>query len=373
MTRVAIVLGGIGLHGPSLIRLQLARELLRRGFDVDIVFGTMRTDAEALIPEGCSVHNLRAVRPMQFFWQLRKYLLGRKPDGLLASSWPYSALSIIAAKLSCPLTRVVISEHADFRTSITAGGEFTMKDVWLIRLASRYMYNRADRIVGVSQGVVDGLVAVAGIDSQKATTIHNPLRNMWGLKGLGEDKRNERDVFWASGAIKLLAVGRLVSEKDYSTMLNALAILKPKREYRLLIVGDGALRQTLERQIGDLNLRENVLLVGQTDAVAEYYEKADVFVMSSSSEGFGNVLVEALSFGLPIVSTNCRSGPSEILEAGRYGILTPVGDPTALAEAIEGAATSGFESENQKRRANEFSVEAAADQYISALFPCQCG
>jgi glycosyltransferase involved in cell wall biosynthesis len=263
----------------------------------------------------------------------------------------------------------VISEHADFLTNIKDSGEFTKKDAWLIRNVSRFIYNIANKIVGVSQGVIDGLCEVAGVKRQKTTTIFNPLRPLHEEAPQGLHERAKREVFWGENDIKLLSVGRLVPQKDYVTMVEALSILQEQGNFKLIIVGNGSLRTALQDKIALLGLEQTVLLAGNSYSLFEYYNNADLFLMSSSSEGFGNVLVEALSFGLPIVSTDCQSGPAEILADGTFGILTPVGDAAAFAAGIELALSTPPDPDTQKRRAAFFSIEAAVDQYLSALFP----
>lgn len=362
------MLGRLGTHGPSLIRLQLAAELLSRGVDVDIVLGTDQNNSAHNLPVGCNLHVLQAERPREFILKLRKYLKAEKPDGVLASSWPFSIATILAVKLFSSHTKVVVSEHTDFRTNIRDSGEFTPKDAWLIKKLSRYIYNRADRVVGVSQGVIDGLTEVAKVNPRKTARIFNPLRQMCEEPPLDLSKRALRDNFWTETSIKILAVGRLAPQKNYEVMLNTLSILRKDRDFRLIIVGDGALKAKLQEQIQSLSLEGNVLLVGSTYSVSEYYDKADLFLMSSSSEGFGNVIVEALSFGLPVVSTDCQSGPSEILAAGEYGVLTPVGDAEALAAGVKQALAVKSEPDKQRQRSNYFSIETATDQYLSALF-----
>lgn len=369
MTKVAIVLGTLGTHGPSLIRLELAAEMMRRGLDVVIVLGEDPHDLAKNIPKGCKVHVLDTQRPRDFIRKLRLCFKVEQPDGVLASSWPFSVATIIATKLYNLRIPIVVSEHADFRSNIKNSGEFTEKDAWLINNFSRFIYNRSTKIVGVSQGVIDGLCEVAGVNSRITAKIFNPLRPLQDEPAPRPAERAAREEFWGKNAVKLLSVGRLVPEKDYDTMLEALSILKERDNFKLLIVGDGQLRLALEDKIAQLGLEQNVFLTGKSYSISEYYGSADLFLMSSSSEGFGNVLVEALSFGLPIVSTNCKSGPAEILADGAYGVLTPVGDAIAFAAGIEQALANPADPDLQKGRAAFFSIEVATDQYLAALFP----
>lgn len=368
MEKVTIVLGALGTHGPSLIRAQIAAEMIRRGVSVDVVLGEDPSGLGPTLFKGCRVYTLGTQRPRQFISKLHAYLEKSVPDGVLASSWPFSVAAIIAVKLHDRSLPVVISEHADFRTNIERSGEFTPKDVWLIKNLSRFAYNRATKIVGVSQGVVDGLCEIARVDKKKTKIIYNPLRP---LKSDSSEKQKAKIVcecFWGANDVKLLSIGRLAPQKDYGTMIECLSILKSRGNYKLIIVGSGSIRAALEERVSQLDLQSSIFFAGESTSLDEYYESADLFLMSSSSEGFGNVLVEALSFGLPIVSTDCRSGPSEILESGAYGILTPVADAYALANGVEQALAASVDPEKQKSRARFFSIETATDQYLSALF-----
>ena len=368
MTKIAIVLGHLGTHGPSFVRLQLAAEMIRRGYDVDFVIGQDPDNLIQKVPEGCKVHILGTQRPREFIGKLRNYLKDAKPDGVLASSWPFSAASIIAVKLHDRNLPIVVSEHSDFRTGIKTSVEFTRKDKFLLKYFAKFIHNRASKIVGVSQGVLDGLVAVVGVSKRKTTPIANPARRFIAEPVQSPEERERRVSFWTQEAIKLLAVGRIVPEKDYGTMIEALSLLKDKGRFKLIIVGEGRLRTALEEQIAQLGLEKSVLLAGKSHSVAEYYQNADLFLLSSSSEGAPNVLLEALSFGLPIVSTQCQSGPAEILELGKYGVLTKVGDAANFAASIEHAIASPADPDLQKSRAAFFSIEVATDQYLAALF-----
>lgn len=368
MTKIAIILGSLGTHGPTLIRLQLAAQMIRRGYEVDFVIGQDPDNLAQNVPEGCKVHILGTQRPRMFIAKLRDYLKDAQPDGGLASSWPFSAASIIAVKLHDRKLPIAISEHSDFRTGMKTSAEFTAKDKFLLKYVAKYIYNRANRIIGVSQGVLDGLVAVTGLSKRKTTPIANPVRQFAAEPVQNPQERQRRADFWTQDAVNLLAVGRIVPEKDYATMIDAMSLLKDKGRFKLIIVGEGRLRTALEAQIAQLGLEENVFLAGKSHSMSEYYQNADLFLLSSSSEGFGNVLVEALSFGLPIVSTDCQSGPAEILEGGKYGVLTPVGDAAAFAAGIEQALATPTRSALQESRAAFYSIEVATDQYLAALF-----
>jgi glycosyltransferase involved in cell wall biosynthesis len=175
-------------------------------------------------------------------------------------------------------------------------------------------------------------------------------------------------TWWKGGAKRLLSIGTLKSAKDYPTLIRSLKILRESVDARLLILGEGRERPVLENLIFELDLCEVVKLAGYRADPFPFLREADLFVLSSAWEGLGNVITEALSCGTPVVSTNCQSGPAEILDSGRFGTLVPVGDVEALATAIASVLGHPYDSARLKQRACEFSPKIAADKYISLLF-----
>jgi glycosyltransferase involved in cell wall biosynthesis len=164
-----------------------------------------------------------------------------------------------------------------------------------------------------------------------------------------------------------LAVGELKAQKNHALLLHALAELDPALNAGLVILGEGALLDETRRRAVALGLGDRVSFQGHVLDPSPYYRAAELFVLSSDYEGFGNVLVEALSAGLPIVSTDCRDGPAEILESGRFGTLVPIGDVAALAEALVRARQMSVDPERQKERARAFNEHSAVEQYLTLM------
>jgi glycosyltransferase involved in cell wall biosynthesis len=173
-----------------------------------------------------------------------------------------------------------------------------------------------------------------------------------------------------------MGAGRLVRQKDFPTLVRAFAQARRRRPLRLLIAGgaDNPAR-TAERQAelatlaGELGVAGDVELPGHVANPVALMARAGVFALSSAWEGFGNVLVEALACGTPVVSTDCPSGPAEILAGGRFGRLVPVADPAAMAAAIEATLAAPPDPGPLRARAQDFSAERAADAYLALLLP----
>jgi glycosyltransferase involved in cell wall biosynthesis len=165
----------------------------------------------------------------------------------------------------------------------------------------------------------------------------------------------------------VLGVGRLVPQKDFATLVRAFARVRARRSARLLVLGEGPGRCELERLAGELGVACEVRFAGRVESAPAYMARAAVFALSSAWEGFGRVLVEALAVGCPVVSTDCPSGPREILEDGAFGPLVPVGNAEALAEAIEAVLDRPPERSALVKRAEAFSIERGVERYLEVL------
>ena len=201
----------------------------------------------------------------------------------------------------------------------------------LIRLTHR----RIDGFICVSNGVRDDLVEAFGVPAEKCLVVPNPID----VEALEMMSRESIEPHSRPGAVRYLSVGRLEPQKDHETLLGAFAVVRLSRQATLTIVGDGPRRSCLEATARDLGIAEDVCFVGHAMNPYPWFRESDVFVLSSRYEGMPNVLLEALTFGLRCVSTDCPHGPREILAPGALGTLVPVGDVSALARAMHDIVT----------------------------------
>ncbi len=218
-----------------------------------------------------------------------------------------------------------------------------------------------DAIIGVSDEAGDDLSRVARIPRQRITTIYNPIVT----PELPTLAKAPLDHPWfRPGALPvILGAGRLVDQKDFPMLIRAFVRVRQQRLARLVILGEGEQRGELEAVAVALAVAEDVALPGFAANPFAWMSRADVFVLSSTWEGLGNVVAEALACGCPVVSTDCPAGPSEILQEGTFGSLVPVGDDAALAMAIIATLDSPLPRERLVERGMWFSVERAAEQY----------
>jgi len=285
-----------------------------------------------------------------------------RPD-ILLSAFTCNLTAILAQRFMKNSPRVVISEHSTLLRDIDSRSAAST----VLRMMRR-LYPKADRIVAVSQGVADDLITLLNLPTEKVTVIYNPIVT----PELFERAQKPINHQWLerNRLPVILSVGRLTKQKDYPTLFRAFSLVRQVRPAKLLILGEGEERENLERLAVELGIQNDVSMPGFVDNPFAFMSKASVFVLSSAWEGFGNVLVEALACGCPIVATDCRSGPREILDNGRYGRLVPVGDYEALAKAILDALDnpdSPADRQTRIQRAMEFSVDAAVDKYLKVL------
>jgi glycosyltransferase involved in cell wall biosynthesis len=229
----------------------------------------------------------------------------------------------------------------------------------------RATYPKADSIIAISNGVATDLADTTGIERESIDVIHNPA---FSPDIQSKSKESVSYRWFDTDTPVVIAVGSLTQQKDFSTLLRAFSVLRERQDAHLLILGEGELREELESLASELGIATAVDMPGFVDNPYAYMRQADVFVLSSKWEGFGNVVVEALACGCPVVSTDCPSGPAEILANGEYGSLTPVGDETALAAEIETVLNTTPEPDRLRARAEAFTTEIVADQYIKHLF-----
>jgi glycosyltransferase involved in cell wall biosynthesis len=293
-----------------------------------------------------------------------RYLRSAGPDALL-TTLPNNNLVAVWAKWLCrPRTRIVVCEGNTTSKEVSACASNPFDSKWPILI--KEWYPRADGIVAVSDGVASDLSQVAGLPPERITTIFNgvDLRRLDGLAAAPV-----ADPWFEGDAPPvLLAAGRLAPQKDFPNLLKAFARVRSCREVRLVILGEGPERVRLESLAADLGIAADVKMPGAVLNPFPYMARTRLFVMSSAWEGLPTVLMEALACGCPIVSTDCLSGPREILDGGSFGELVPVGDDTALAEAILRALASPADRPRLQARAQSFSVDRVTERYFDVLF-----
>lgn len=358
LRHVAIFMPNFGAGGAERVNLELCDALLHQGIRVTFVVTAPEGELATQVPSGAAVHNIGKGRARALFWPMRRALRILRPDVWVVAMWPYTISGILAAKLAAFRVRCVVQDHCAYsQLPEFSGGVSRLFGRVLGALAYRF----ADERVAVSKGVATDAADLFLLSTESWRVIYNSVPERHRRATIPE--RASR-----SGTIRLLAVGRLTKQKGFDTLITAVGMLADL-DFHLSILGEGPERARLSALIKSHAVDDRVNLVGYVGDTGRYYAEADVFVLSSRYEGFAIVLAEALSYGLRIVSTDCKSGPSEILDGGRYGLLIPVGDPVALADAIRRILKESPDGEFLRQRAQEFSAERFISQHCLALFP----
>ena len=357
---VAILLPDMRGGGAERVCLNLANNFVDRGLSVDMVVMQEAGDLLPLLDSRVNLIELGANRMVGVLLPLIRYLRQTRPSSLIANMWPLTVISVLARTVSRCKTRLVLVEHTTLSRSESIASPLHYS---ALRVSMRVLAPCADARVTVSNGVADDLATMTGLRRDRISTIYNPIVKSTTLKP------GSTGVIGTSSIPTILNVGALKAEKDQVTLLRAFQLLVAGMEARLVILGEGELRGELEALAVELGIADRVSMPGFALDPSQAYETASLFVLSSAAEGFGNVLVEALEHGVPVVSTDCPSGPREILEGGRYGTLVHVSDPQALADAMRDALSRAHDSEGLKRRAQDFSVEKAANSYLDLVLP----
>jgi glycosyltransferase involved in cell wall biosynthesis len=292
---------------------------------------------------------------------LERYLRLQRPDFLLSAMWPLTVLAPLGRVLSGHRCKLLVSEHAILSAQYRSWGKLHRL---ALRVSTAIGYRMADARVGVSAGVVSDIACLAKMPTTDFHAIHNPLASR---PPPSADAQTSANNLWAvpPGA-RVLTVGSFKAVKDHPLLMRAFAGMHQPNA-RLMFVGTGAGEVSLRALALDLGVSDRVIFAGFQPDPTPFYQSADLFVLSSEHEGFGNVIVEALACGLPVVSTDCPSGPSEILEHGKYGRLVPVGDAAALVHAIQATLADPGDPALRKRRAADFAPEIAARRYLDLL------
>lgn len=218
--------------------------------------------------------------------------------------------------------------------------------------------------MAVSRGAADDLIRTAGVPARLVRVIYNPVITLQ-LKSLAAEPV-DHPWFAAGQPAVVLGIGRLTQQKQFAVLIGAFAVLRQNVDCRLAILGEGEDRNALEGLVRDLGLTESVALLGFVKNPFSYLLRSSLFVLSSAWEALPTVLIESLWLGVPVVATDCPSGPDEILHGGRYGKLAPPGDVEALARAMQDAL--GAERCTVPESIfKPFSIEVAVNEYIRLI------
>jgi glycosyltransferase involved in cell wall biosynthesis len=355
--------------------LTLIREFVGRGHQVDLVVVEPSGALHGEIPAAVRCVPLkspwvaclpaRGVRKLKLFLcrrPLAEYLRRHRPDVLLSAASHTSLTALAGRRLSGAGTPLVLRVSSHLTAS--HGGTLNLFNRMRYLTACRW-FAEADAVIAVSGAIAEDIAQHTGVARHRIRTIYNPIFT----KDLLDRAAAPLDHPWFGEEEPpvILGVGRLAAHKDFPTLIRAFAAVRGRRPARLVILGEGRLRRELTLLAHSLGIAADIHMPGYVTNPLAWMSRAAVFVLSSSCEGLPGVLIEAMAAGCRVVSTDCPSGPAEILENGAYGRLVPVGDHVALAEAIAATLDAPHDPQRLRARAADFSVNRGVDEYLEVL------
>lgn len=359
---IAILLPDMRGGGAERSMLELSREFKRLGHTVEFVL--MRAVGE-LLPElllEFQVFELAKLRTRQTPLSITEYIRKRRPKVIIANMWPLTTAAVIGKAISGHRCHLLLVEHNTLTSQYAKWGMVHNAKL-LSSIAATYRF--ADSVAAVSKGSAGDVARLTRMWNDSVKVLYNPIPR---ARMPQAQVLAKADALWGyPKGQRILTVGSLKDQKNQALLLRAFAHLSHS-EVCLMLVGQGEKEGELRRLASELRITDRVIFAGFHPDPSPFYATADLFILSSNYEGFANVIVEAMSFGIPIVSTDCPFGPAEILQNGRLGRLVPVGDTLALTLAIEASLNEPFDRDALIRRAADFAPEIAARKYLDLLY-----
>jgi glycosyltransferase involved in cell wall biosynthesis len=364
--RIACFFSTSGHSGVDRAARHLIPALARRGYPVDLLkvrrHGPRLDPAGGETPPGVRIVDLGSAHTYACLPAVARYLRRDRPAVLLSDKDRVNRTALLARWLARVPTRAILSSGTTISIDLATRGPV---ERWVQRHSMGWLYPLADQVVVTSAGVADDMAAYTGLSRGLIRVVPSPVVPA----SLFTAALPRPDHPWLGDPAQplILSAGELCARKGFDTLLRAFARVRASRPCRLVILGRGGARDRLLALAGELGVSADFALPGFVPEPYAWMANADLFAFSSRWEGLGFVLIEALAVGTPVVSTDCPSGPREILAGGRYGTLVPVDDHEALAAAMLRTLDDPPPPDLLREAARPYEIEASTDAYLDAF------
>jgi len=343
-----------------LAQVRFARALARYGHDVDLVIGHIKEGYEFTPPSelNCLILECRNVRSM--FKPLKIYFSSNHIDVIFSAEDHLNAIVTLANIFSGSKAKISASSRV---TPFDTYSNTIFTKRWVLKNINRFLMSKVSVLTCVSKDMVKQYQAV--FNNAPHVCVYNIVSD--GASAARMQESIDHPWLLSKDVPVVIAAGRLAPWKGFSDLINAFALVRAKRQVRLLILGDGPLRGELQQQITALGLDRSVQLLGYVANPLKYFSRADIFTLSSHVEGLPNVLVEAMMCGCTPVATDCPTGPREVLDDGRYGYLVKPRDPGSIADGILKALDHPVPREQLAEAVRPFEEKAVISRHFELL------
>lgn len=360
MAKVTLFVASMKGGGAERVIANLSQGFAQLHVPTEMLLVWKTGDYLRLIPPEVPVVSFEVRRLWQCHQPLVRYLRETRPDAMLSTLTRCNFHALLAKRFAKSPTRLVVREA---NTPSVEEQVLGIYERTVLRIMKRF-YKHADGIVAVSKGVADDLAKFAKLPRERISVVYNPTINA----DLYEMRDQPADHSWLQLGEPpvVLGVGRLAPQKGFDVLLKAFAKVREQVQARLIILGEGPDRVELEQLAERLGIRQEVDMPGFVQNPFAYMRRAGVFVLSSRFEGLPNTLIQAMGCGCPVVSTNCPSGPEEVLDRGKYGRLVPVDDVEEMTKAML-SVLQGSVPEVPDEWLNQFRLEYVVKHYLDVL------
>ena len=353
----------LGNGGLDRTVLKLASMMIEGGFKVDVISVKVGGPFLKKIHPSVNVIDLNEKRALKALPKLVKYLRKERPQAMISAQYYINIIAVWAAMIAGNHTKNIVTERLATSEDLKCLNRLRKH---LIPLFMRWVYRKADFVVAVSKGAAHDLAKITGINADLIKVIYNPTID----DSLFEKANQPLKHPWFAQKQHpvIVSVGRLTYQKDYHTLIRAFALVRKTIDARLVILGEGDDRTELENLAETLGVKEFISLPGFVENPYSYMSKADLFVLSSRFEGMPNVLIEALALSTPAVSTDCPSGPAEILPAS--ALVAPedyIGMAEKIKKYLQDEQSASDLIESTKIKLEAFKSEQSLKNYMELI------
>lgn len=356
--KTLIILPDLRIGGAEKNSVLIANELYSKGMDVVFVIKNDLNSYSFMLNPKIKIISLKVKRIRNMLIPLAKVLNEESPKIIISSMWPLTSITLFSLMISKVRSKLYFIEHVPLFVSRKYE---TNSSKLIMKLIINLTYNFAQKIICVSNGIKNELLSETFVNKKKFEVIHNPIASSTNNISINK-------TYWKNlNSKKILSVGSLKYAKNHQLLIKSLKLLSEKINCELIIIGEGPLYDELKYLISSLNLDEKVQILNYRNDISSFYKSADVFALTSRWEGFGNVLIEAMSYGTPVVSTDCPYGPGEIIINNSLGYLVSGFDPEKFSQTILSLLGKKNNKQELISYSKKFNISKQVNKYLEVF------